>query len=84
MIGEIIINAFLVTLMLTIAFFIINTRKVITTILLAGTYSLVAALMFVRLDAVDVAFTEASVGAGISTILSVSYTHLTLPTILLV
>ena len=69
MIGEIIINAFLVTLMLTIAFFIIKTRKVISTILLAGTYSLVAALMFVSLDAVDVAFTEASVGAGISTIL---------------
>ena len=69
MIGEIIINAFLVTLMLTIAVFIINTRKVISTILLTGTYSLVAALMFVSLDAVDVAFTEASVGAGISTIL---------------
>ncbi len=69
MISEIIINAFLVTLMLTIAVFIINTRKVISTILLAGTYSLVAALMFVSLDAVDVAFTEASVGAGISTIL---------------
>ena len=69
MIGEIIVNAFLVTLMLTIAVFIINTRKVISTILLAGTYSLVAALMFVSLDAVDVAFTEASVGAGISTIL---------------
>ena len=69
MIGEIIINAFLVTLMLTIAIFIINTRKVISTILLTGTYSLVAALMFVSLDAVDVAFTEASVGAGISTIL---------------
>ena len=69
MIGEIIINAFLVTLMLTIAVFIINTQKVISTILLTGTYSLVAALMFVSLDAVDVAFTEASVGAGISTIL---------------
>ena len=69
MIGEIIINAFLVTFMLIIAVFIINTRKVISTILLTGTYSLVAALMFVSLDAVDVAFTEASVGAGISTIL---------------
>ena len=69
MISEIIINAFLVTFMLAIAFFIINTKKVIFTILLTGTYSLVAALMFVSLDAVDVAFTEASVGAGISTIL---------------
>ena len=69
MITEIIINAFLVSFMLVIALFIVNTRKVIFTILLAGTYSLVAALMFVSLDAVDVAFTEASVGAGISTIL---------------
>ena len=69
MIAEIIINAFLVSLMLVIAIFVINTRKVISTILLTGTYSLVAALMFVSLDAVDVAFTEASVGAGISTIL---------------
>ena len=69
MIIEIIINAFLVTFMLAIALFIVYTRKVIFTILLTGTYSLVAALMFVSLDAVDVAFTEASVGAGISTIL---------------
>ena len=69
MITEIIINAFLVSFMLVIALFIVNTRKVIFTILLAGTYSLLAALMFVSLDAVDVAFTEASVGAGISTIL---------------
>ena len=69
MISEIIINAFLVSFMLAIALFVINTRKVIFTILLTGTYSLLAALMFVSLDAVDVAFTEASVGAGISTIL---------------
>ena len=69
MISEIIINACLVTFMLAIALFVVQTRRVIFTILLTGTYSLVAALMFVSLDAVDVAFTEASVGAGISTIL---------------
>ena len=32
-----------------------------------GAYSLISAAMFVNLDAVDVAFTEAAVGAGIST-----------------
>ncbi len=69
MISEIIINAFLVTCMFIISLVIIRSSKVIFTILLTGTYSLVAALMFVSLDAVDVAFTEASVGAGISTIL---------------
>jgi len=38
-------------------------------VMLTGIYSLHAALLFVALDAVDVAFTEAAVGAGISTVL---------------
>ena len=37
--------------------------------MLAGIYSLLSAGIFVVLDAVDVAFTEAAVGAGISTVL---------------
>ena len=37
--------------------------------MLAGIYSLLSASLFVSMDAVDVAFTEASVGAGISTLL---------------
>ena len=37
--------------------------------MLAGLYSLLSAAIFVILDAVDVAFTEAAVGAGISTVL---------------
>jgi len=37
--------------------------------MLSGIYSLLSASFFVVLDAVDVAFTEAAVGAGISTIL---------------
>mgnify|MGYP001489210113 FL=1 len=72
MISEIVINAFLVTTMLGIAITIIRVRAVIFTVILTGAYSLVSALMFVTLDAVDVAFTEASVGAGISTILFVA------------
>ncbi len=38
-------------------------------VMLAGIYSLLSASLFLDLDAVDVAFTEASVGAGISTLL---------------
>lgn len=38
-------------------------------IMLSGLYSLLSASLFLDLDAVDVAFTEASVGAGISTLL---------------
>jgi multicomponent Na+:H+ antiporter subunit B len=37
--------------------------------MLFAIYSLLSAVLFVTLDAVDVAFTEAAVGAGISTIL---------------
>ena len=37
--------------------------------MLTGIYSLVSACFFVVMDAVDVAFTEAAVGAGIATLL---------------
>ena len=69
MISELIINAFLVTIMLAIGIALLKTRTLIFTVVLTSAYSLIAALMFITLDAVDVAFTEASVGAGISTIL---------------
>lgn len=45
--------------------------------MLTGIYSLLTAAFFVVADAVDVAFTEASVGAGISTILMLSTLTLT-------
>ena len=35
----------------------------------SGVFSFLSALLFVMLDAVDVAFTEAAIGAGVSTIL---------------
>ena len=56
---------------------IIVLRNLLAAVILLGLYSLVAAGAFVVMDAVDVAFTEAAVGAGISTILllgALSYT----------
>jgi multicomponent Na+:H+ antiporter subunit B len=47
-------------------------RNLFAAVMLFGIYSLLSAVLFVTLDAVDVAFTEASVGAGISTILMLS------------
>lgn len=44
-------------------------RDLFAVVVLTGLYSLHSALLFVNLDAVDVAFTEAAVGAGISTVL---------------
>jgi multicomponent Na+:H+ antiporter subunit B len=48
---------------------IVRMHGLFAVVMLGGIYSLMAAAMFVVLDAVDVAFTEAAVGAGISTVL---------------
>ncbi len=45
------------------------TRNLFSVVVLAGVYSFLMATALVALDAVDVAMTEASVGAGISTVL---------------
>ncbi len=55
--------------MATTALAIARIRNLFAVVMLAGVYSLLAAVVFVMLDAVDVAFTEAAVGAGISTVL---------------
>jgi multicomponent Na+:H+ antiporter subunit B len=48
---------------------LLRLRNLFATAMLAGIYSLLSAAIFVVMDAVDVAFTEAAVGAGISTVL---------------
>ena len=48
---------------------LLKLRNLFAVAMLAGIYSLLSAGLFTALDAVDVAFTEAAVGAGISTIL---------------
>ena len=48
---------------------VIFIRNLFAVVVLAGIFSLLAAVLYVVLDAVDVAFTEAAVGAGISTLL---------------
>ena len=48
---------------------IVRLRNLFAVAMLSGVFSLLSALLFVAMDAVDVAFTEAAVGAGISTVL---------------
>lgn len=48
---------------------VIRLHSLFAIVMLFGIYSLLSASIFVVLDAVDVAFTEAAVGAGISTML---------------
>ena len=44
-------------------------RSLFASVMLMGIFSLLTAALFVALDAVDVAFTEAAVGAGITVVL---------------
>ena len=56
---------------------IVRLRNLFAVVMLSGIYSLLAAGLFVVLDAVDVAFTEAAVGAGITTVLMLATLALT-------
>ncbi len=56
-------------MLVVVAFSIIRLRSLFAIVMLQGVYSLICAAWFVSLDAVDVAFTEAAVGAGVSTVL---------------
>ena len=67
--ASLIIDVFLLVLLVLIAVMVVRTSKLYAVIVMSGAYSLTSAAIFVNLDAVDVAFTEAAVGAGISTIL---------------
>ena len=52
-------------------------RSLFAVVMLSGIYSLLGATLYVILDAVDVAFTEAAVGAGASTVLMIGTLALT-------
>jgi multicomponent Na+:H+ antiporter subunit B len=63
-----------------VALAIVRLRHLFAVVMLSGIYSLLSAGIFVQLDAVDVAFTEAAVGAGITTILMLGTLALTTDT----
>ncbi len=62
-----IINFALLAMLLAVLVAIGRTRSLLAAVLLLGIYSLISAVWFVVMDAADVAFTEAVVGAGVST-----------------
>ena len=63
------IHIVLLAFLVIIAIAIVRMKDLLAVSMLLGIYGLLSASFFVTMDAVDVAFTEASVGAGISTLL---------------
>lgn len=75
--GVLILDITLLSMLLVVGVAIIVQRRLFVVVMLSGVYSLLSAVFFVSLDAVDVAFTEAAVGAGVSTTLMLAAMLLT-------
>lgn len=71
------VNLLLFALLLVTALAIARIRELMAVAMLGGLFSLTSASIFVLMDAVDVAFTEAAVGAGMSTVLMLATLGLT-------
>jgi multicomponent Na+:H+ antiporter subunit B len=67
----------LLTLLAAVTVGVVRLRNLFAVVILAGAYSFLMASVLIVLDAVDVAMTEASVGAGISTVLLLGVLALT-------
>jgi multicomponent Na+:H+ antiporter subunit B len=67
----------LLTLLAIVTIGVVRTRNLFGVVVLVGIYSFLMASVLLVLDAVDVAMTEAAVGAGVSTVILLATLHLT-------
>lgn len=65
--GTALINILFLGILFVVALSIARLRSLFAIVMLSGVYSLVSAAWYILVDAVDVGFTEAAVGAGMST-----------------
>jgi multicomponent Na+:H+ antiporter subunit B len=70
------VNAVLLTLLAVVTVAVVRQRSLFGVVVLTIIYSFLMASVLIVLDAVDVAMTEASVGAGISTVILLATLHL--------
>ena len=75
--GMLIIDLILLALLLITAVATVEVRNLFAAAMISSIYSLLIACFWTTMDAVDVAYTEAAVGAGISTILLIGTLVLT-------
>lgn len=74
---DLFITITLFVLLVSTAIAIVVMKRLFAVVILSGVFSLLSALLYVSMDAADVAFTEAAVGAGISTVLMLGTIALT-------
>jgi len=67
----------LLTLVVICAVAAINVKDLLSSAIILGAYSFLMCLIWTGMGAVDVAFTEATVGAGVSTVFFVAAIYFT-------
>ena len=70
--GLALFNTFILLLLVVVALAALRIRDLITASVVFGVYSFLMCLLWAEMGAVDVAFTEATVGAGVSTVVMVA------------
>jgi len=60
---------FLLVLMLILAVYVVKTKDLLAAVIASGFISLVASIVYLYLQAPDVAMTEAAIGAGLTTLI---------------
>lgn len=75
--AEAFVMAVLLTLLAAVTIAIARQRNMFGVVIMASIYSFLMASLMIVLDAVDVAMTEASVGAGVSTVILLTTLYLT-------
>jgi len=66
------LDLIILPLVVTCALAAINVKDLLSATVIFGVYSFLMCLLWAEMGAVDVAFTEATVGAGISTVLFIA------------
>jgi energy-converting hydrogenase B subunit D len=67
-----IFNTFILLLLVVVALVSLRVKDLLTASAVCGVYSFLMCLLWAEMGAVDVAFTEATVGAGISTVVMIA------------
>jgi energy-converting hydrogenase B subunit D len=66
------LDLLILTLVVICALAAINVRDLLSAAVIFGVYSFLMCLLWAEMGAVDVAFTEATVGAGVSSVLFIA------------
>ncbi len=71
------LNLLILTMVLACAIAAITVKDLLSAVIILGAYSFLMCLLWMGMGAVDVAFTEAAVGAGVSTIFFIAAVYRT-------